>query len=108
MIREQLFVKSVERGVRGGCLNKDIGTIGVVFYHTLYAADLPLDAVEAVDELFVLRLIALFCFVTSADLGFDFFIISHKYTPYRYLYEFIIYPRRVFVKRLFKDFSASD
>ena len=61
MACQKLLIECVKRRVGRRRLHEDIGTVRPVFDHAANAADLALDAAEAVDELLVfLRLALLF------------------------------------------------
>ena len=64
MAGDQVFIKRVHGGVYGSRLDEDIVTLGVPFDHAANAADLPFDAVKAMDE---------FCFFFLTALGGFFF-----------------------------------
>lgn len=91
---EQLTAECVKGGTHSGGLGEYIDAVGAVFHHALYPPDLPFDAAQAIDELFLFIIAAGFCFPrTAAAFGFAFihsfsspFDVMHiLYTPTGYL-----------------------
>ena len=74
VVAQQFTVKGVEcrTGRRG--LNKNFRTVCIIFDHAADSADLPFDAVQAVNQPFVFGFVALFFFVTKAFLFHNYIV----------------------------------
>ena len=73
MAREQLLVECVHSRVHRRRLNQYVRTVGVVFQHIANAANLPLDSIQTMNQLFEFLRRTLFLFLPAAAL----FILFH-------------------------------